>query len=76
MQFLVMAKDGSDEDALDRRKRTRPTHLASIGPLVDSGVELSSVYALAAIVAAAMGLLSFVVAGRGSRGQSVRPGAV
>jgi len=37
MQFLVMAEDGSDEDALDRRKRTRPTHLASIGPLVDSG---------------------------------------
>jgi uncharacterized protein len=37
MQFLVMAKDGSDEDALERRKRTRPTHLASIGPLVESG---------------------------------------
>ena len=37
MQFLVIAKDGSDEEALERRKRTRPTHLASIGPLVDSG---------------------------------------
>jgi uncharacterized protein len=37
MQFLVMAKDGTDEDSLERRKRTRPTHLASIGPLVDSG---------------------------------------
>ena len=36
-----------------------------VGPLVDSGVELSTVYALAAIVAAAMGLVSFVVAGRG-----------
>ena len=35
-----------------------------VGPLVDSGVELPTVYALAAIVAAAMGLLSFVVAGR------------
>ena len=34
-----------------------------VGPLVDSGVELSTVYALAAIVAAAMGLVSFVVAG-------------
>jgi MFS family permease len=42
-----------------------------VGPFVDSGVELSSVYALAAIVAAAMGLLSFVVAGRGSSGPSV-----
>jgi uncharacterized protein len=37
MQFLVMAKDGSDEGALERRKRTRPTHLAAIGPLVDAG---------------------------------------
>ncbi len=37
MQFLVMAKDGSDEAAVERRRRTRPTHLASIGPLVDSG---------------------------------------
>ena len=35
-----------------------------VGPLVDSGVELPTIYALAAIVAAAMGLLSFVVAGR------------
>jgi uncharacterized protein YciI len=37
MQFLVMAKDGSDDQALERRKRTRPIHLASIAPLVDSG---------------------------------------
>jgi uncharacterized protein len=37
MQFLVIAKDGSDQDARERRKRTRPTHLASIGPLVESG---------------------------------------
>ena len=35
-----------------------------VGPLVDSGVELPTVYALAAIVAVTMGLLSFVVAGR------------
>jgi uncharacterized protein len=37
MQFLVMAKDGSDEEALERRRRTRPPHLASIEPLVESG---------------------------------------
>jgi hypothetical protein len=37
-----------------------------VGPLVDSGVELPTVYARAAIVAATMGLVSFVVAGRGS----------
>ena len=46
-----------------------------VGPLVDSGVELPTVYALAAIVAAAMGLLSFVVAGRGARGQPLPAGA-
>jgi len=37
MQFLVVAKDGTDEGALERRKRTRPTHLESIQPLVDHG---------------------------------------
>jgi uncharacterized protein len=37
MQFLVVAKDGTDEGALERRKRTRPTHLESIQPLVDRG---------------------------------------
>jgi uncharacterized protein len=37
MQFLVVAKDGTDEDALERRQRTRPAHLVSIGPLVESG---------------------------------------
>jgi uncharacterized protein len=37
MQFLVIARDGTDEDALDRRKRTRPSHLESIAPLVDAG---------------------------------------
>jgi MFS family permease len=40
-----------------------------VGPLLDSGVELSTVYALAALVAVAMGLWSFAVAGR-------RPGTV
>ena len=37
MQFLVVAKDGTDEGALQRRTRTRPSHLASIQPLVDGG---------------------------------------
>lgn len=37
MQFLVMAKDGTDGGALERRQRTRPSHLESIQPLVDSG---------------------------------------
>ena len=44
-----------------------------VGPLVDSGVSLSTVYALAAIVAGAMGLLSFVVAGRGQSPESLHP---
>jgi uncharacterized protein YciI len=37
MQFLVIARDGTDEGALERRQRTRPAHLAGIGPLVDAG---------------------------------------
>lgn len=37
MQFLVIARDGRGEDALDRRHRTRPGHLESIRPLVDAG---------------------------------------
>jgi hypothetical protein len=37
MQFLVVARDGNDEGALERRQRTRPFHLDSIGPLVDAG---------------------------------------
>lgn len=37
MQFLVIAKDGTDEGGLERRQRTRPAHLAGIGPLVESG---------------------------------------
>jgi MFS family permease len=45
-----------------------------VGPLLDHGVELSTVYALAAIVAAAMGLWSFVVAGRLPSPQSLHPG--
>jgi uncharacterized protein YciI len=37
MQFLVIARDGRDEDALERRMRTRPAHLEGIEPLVASG---------------------------------------
>ncbi len=37
MQFLVVARDGSDEGAIERRQKTRPTHLASIAPLVEGG---------------------------------------
>jgi uncharacterized protein YciI len=37
MQFLVIARDGTDEGALERRQQTRPTHLAGIAPLVESG---------------------------------------
>lgn len=37
MQFLVIARDGTDEGALDRRLQARPTHLEGIAPLVESG---------------------------------------
>jgi uncharacterized protein YciI len=37
MQFLVMAKDGTDGGAIERRRRTRPIHLESIQPLVARG---------------------------------------
>ena len=37
MQFLVVARDGSDDGALERRRRTRPTHLEAIAPFVDAG---------------------------------------
>ena len=37
MQFLVVARDGTDEEAVERRRRVRPGHLASIQPLVDDG---------------------------------------
>jgi uncharacterized protein len=36
MQFLVVARDGTDEGAPERRQRARPSHLESIQPLVDS----------------------------------------
>jgi hypothetical protein len=44
-----------------------------VGPLQDAGVELSTVYGLAAIVAAGMGAWSFVVAGRRPSPASLHP---
>jgi uncharacterized protein len=37
MEFLVIARDGTDEEAVERRRRVRPSHLASIQPLVEEG---------------------------------------
>ena len=37
MQFVVVARDGNDDDAIDRRKRVRPIHLEAIAPLVEDG---------------------------------------
>jgi uncharacterized protein YciI len=37
LQFLVIARDGMDEGALERRAQARPTHLEQIAPLVDAG---------------------------------------
>jgi fucose permease len=44
-----------------------------VGPLLDSGVELPTVYAFVAAIAAAMGLWSFVVAGRRPSPGSLHP---
>ena len=37
---MVIARDGTDDDAPERRRGVRPTHLASIQPLVDAGTIL------------------------------------
>ena len=37
MRFLVVAKDGTDDGAVERRMRVRPTHLEAIAPLVEDG---------------------------------------
>lgn len=37
MRFLVVARDGTDEGALERRRKTRPSHLESIDPLAAVG---------------------------------------
>jgi fucose permease len=44
-----------------------------VGPLVDGGVELSTIYAIAAGIAVAMGLWSFVVARRRPGAASLHP---
>ena len=44
-----------------------------VGPLLDAGVELPTIYGFAALVAAAMGAWSFVVARRRPAPASVRP---
>ena len=44
-----------------------------VGPLLDGGVELPTIYAFAAVIAAAMGLWSFVVAGRRPSPASLHP---
>lgn len=37
MQFLVLAYDGSDNDAKTRRQAARPAHLEGIKPMVEYG---------------------------------------
>jgi MFS family permease len=44
-----------------------------VGPLVDGGVKLSAVYGASAVIAVAMGLLSFAVIRRGAAGVAARP---
>ena len=36
-QFLLIARDGDDPEALDRRMAARPRHLEGIAPLVEGG---------------------------------------
>jgi uncharacterized protein YciI len=37
MQFLVVARDGTDDGAPARRRAVRPAHLEAIQPYVDAG---------------------------------------
>ncbi len=37
MQFTIMAYDGKDEGALDRRMKARPGHLANIAKVKETG---------------------------------------
>ena len=37
MEYLVIARDGNDDGAIERRRDTRPLHLEAIAPLVDAG---------------------------------------
>ena len=36
-QYLIIAQDGKDEEALDRRKNVRPNHLAGAKKLKENG---------------------------------------
>lgn len=36
-QFVVIAYDGTDAGALDRRMAARPAHLANVAPMVEAG---------------------------------------
>ena len=36
-QYVVIAYDGTDAGALDRRMAVRPTHLENVKPMVDGG---------------------------------------
>ncbi len=36
-QFVVIAYDGTDAGALDRRMAVRPAHLENVKPMVDAG---------------------------------------
>jgi uncharacterized protein YciI len=36
-QYVVIAYDGTDAAALDRRMAARPAHLANVKPMVDAG---------------------------------------
>jgi predicted MFS family arabinose efflux permease len=44
-----------------------------VGPLLDSGIELPTIYGFAAVLAVAMGAWSFVVARRGPSTDSLDP---
>lgn len=37
MQFMVLAYDGTDEGALERRMAARPAHIAGIRKMVEEG---------------------------------------
>jgi uncharacterized protein YciI len=37
MEFVVIARDGTDADAFDRRRSARPVHLEGIRPFVERG---------------------------------------
>jgi uncharacterized protein len=37
VQFVIIARDGTDAEAVSRRSEVRPAHLEGIHPLVDEG---------------------------------------